>query len=292
MRKILLALLLAACDSGPPAEAPGLLAQARARFPSFIDLHQGVIARSCSPNPGVCHNSGNVPDLSTPRSVLAILGAPCNTEIPDPRQGYNACERAADHLVAGALDLPLAWTERLKRGVWRLGLRAPATFTGTSAVRFLHADGSVALDLTVGPDRESARLELALHAGALTATVSVEAVALLADYRARYDGALAALIPGDPNRDGSYGAESSAHALLIAPGDLESSYLWRRTTGTAPGSRMPLANAPLSAPEFAALACFIRGLDRPASREPAAAIDYERCSDELLVDVPADAQPD
>lgn len=286
MRRMLLALALAACDSAPGPEAPGPLAEARGRFPSFIDLHQGVIARSCSPNPGVCHNSGNVPDLSTPRNMLAIIGAPCNTEIPDPRQGWNACERAADHLVAGDLERALAWTERLERGVWRLGLRAPATFTGTSAVRFTHADGSAALDLSIGPDRESAWLELGLRAGSLTATVSVESIALRADYRARYDGALAALIPGDPSRDGSYGAEADLHAAQIVPADLARSYLWRRVSGTAPGSRMPLANQALSAPEYAALACWIHGLDRPANQAPASAIDYARCAEELSFEIP------
>ena len=293
MKRVLLALFLVACEAAPASDAPAPLALARARFPSFLDLHQGVIARSCSPNPGVCHNSGNVPDLSTPRNVLAILGAPCNTEIPDPRQGWNACERAADHLIAGELQRELAWSERLERGVWHLGLRVPATLTGTSTVRFIHADGTSALDLSAGPDRASAWLELKLEAGSLTATVSVESVALRADYRARYDGALAALIPGDPSRDGSYGAESDLHAALIVPADLERSYLWRRVTGTAPGSRMPLANLALSAPEYAALACWIYGLDRPLSQAPASAIDYTRCEDELMFTIPADArQPD
>jgi hypothetical protein len=48
-----------------------------------------------------------------------------------------------------------------------------------------------------------------------------------------------------------------------------------------PGSRMPLANQPLSVPEMLALFCFVQGLDQagtPRTVNLASAIDYARCS--------------
>lgn len=40
---------------------------------------------------------------------------------------------------------------------------------------------------------------------------------------------------------------------------------------------MPLANRPLSNAAYAALACWIEGLDPAASADPERAIDYDNC---------------
>src|SRR6185503_10673272 len=83
-------LLLSACGSDllPPMSEPPMtpppevvtdpVTEARALFPRALELHSGVIGRTCSPNPGVCHHTSNYPDLHTIGNVVALLGAPCN----------------------------------------------------------------------------------------------------------------------------------------------------------------------------------------------------------------------
>src|SRR5882672_8488228 len=99
MRNFKLAPLLLSIGCGGAAVAPAV-SQNVDRIPTFLELHATVIARTCSPNPGVCHQSKNYPDLRTPGSLLAMIGMPCNLEIPDPAQGADGCEARADRLLA------------------------------------------------------------------------------------------------------------------------------------------------------------------------------------------------
>ncbi|MFO0725406.1 MAG: hypothetical protein U1E65_16605 [Myxococcota bacterium] len=266
MRRLLwLATLFAAC--GGPAEVPppSPLELAAARFPDLSRLHEGVIQRSCGPNRGVCHNSSNYPELSTVGALNEALGAPCNLELPDPRLGWNACERAADRAVVGSFRARLAQGHRLEPGVWSFLLDTPAVMTGTAAVRFEHADGGTALDLSV--QGGGVWTEIALTTGSRSATVSVEALIYTGERRVERDPALAALILGDPNGDGIWGATPAAH--LLSPGDLDTSYLWQRLIGGVPGTKMPLANAGLSLDELQAIACWIQS--------PGETIRYQGC---------------
>src|SRR5262249_21668408 len=93
----------------PAVEAVKL---AERRFPSMIDLHAGVIARTCSPNRGVCHASKNSPNLTTATGLLRAIGAPCNAATPDPRAGFDACERPADRMIVGDAAIKVAWIDR------------------------------------------------------------------------------------------------------------------------------------------------------------------------------------
>jgi hypothetical protein len=93
------------------------------------------------------------------------------------------------------------------------------------------------------------------------------------------DEVLASLIGGDPNGNGAFGADElpdDEHARLIEPGSLSRSYLWGRVTGTVPGTRMPLANQPLTDAEYVALACFIETLTPDTQAD--SAIDYDSCA--------------
>ena len=92
------------------------------------------------------------------------------------------------------------------------------------------------------------------------------------------DAALLTAVPGDPNRNGTFGADdlSLAPARTIVRGDRESSYLWRRLLGTVPGSRMPLANGELTNVQLIALGCWIETIGTDA--DPLAPIDYASCS--------------
>jgi hypothetical protein len=50
-----------------------------------------------------------------------------------------------------------------------------------------------------------------------------------------------------------------------------------RVTGTVPGTRMPLANAPLSDAEYVALACWIETLAGTPWPRAGDLIDYDEC---------------
>jgi hypothetical protein len=96
------------------------------------------------------------------------------------------------------------------------------------------------------------------------------------EQRATADVALAAIVPGDPNRNDVFGAEAGEAAAIIRPGDLALSYMWRRLVGDVPGSRMPLANGPVTNAQLLALGCWIEGL--AAATLPTDPIDYAACS--------------
>jgi hypothetical protein len=71
------------------------------------------------------------------------------------------------------------------------------------------------------------------------------------------------VVEGDKNRNGVYGAREARPVSLLVPGDPEQSYLIARLRGfmmedEVPGSRMPLANQPLSTTKMLALFCVAR----------------------------------
>ena len=65
--------------------------------------------------------------------------------------------------------------------------------------------------------------------------------------------------------------------VVTFPGSLDDSYMWQRITGQVPGSRMPLANAPLTEPAYVAIACWIEGLKPGVTPSPDDPIDYTDC---------------
>jgi len=84
-----------------------------------------------------------------------------------------------------------------------------------------------------------------------------------------------------------YGAREQAPLSLLEPGQPEQSYLVGRLRGILgtreiPGTRMPLANEPLSIADILGLYCFIEGLPTDdaaiASFDLSAPIDYASCS--------------
>ncbi|MDH5675886.1 MAG: hypothetical protein OEZ06_27430, partial [Myxococcales bacterium] len=92
------------------------------------------------------------------------------------------------------------------------------------------------------------------------------------------------VVQGDANHNGIFGAREDDPVAMIAAGRPEESYLVARLRGTmfdeeVPGSRMPLANQPLSIAEMLALFCFIEGLPAdPSAINMASSIDYAGCS--------------
>jgi hypothetical protein len=261
-------------DASPPpvkpdgAEAP-FVTTARQRFPRAIDLHTGVIARSCSPNPGVCHNASRYPDLSTIGQMLAAVGGPCNVELPDPTQGWDACERAPWRARAGSFTSDVAWTEKLVSGKWQLGLRDPAPATASAIASILDDGGAVVLSPIT-----AWQITLTTVAGSRDAELAEgEDDAAM---KLWLDSIAGNIVGGDPNQNGTWGSRGDDHGALVSPGSLDLSYLWGRITGTVAGTRMPLANQSLSNDEYVALACWIETLAAfPRALDP---IDYDACA--------------
>jgi hypothetical protein len=90
---------------------------------------------------------------------------------------------------------------------------------------------------------------------------------------------------GDLNRNGVFGARDHSPLRMIEPGNPEASYLVGRLRGElggmkVPGTRMPLANDPLTIPDMLALYCFIEGLPKSVGSgvlDLETPIDYETC---------------
>lgn len=267
-----------------PVDEPAVVTDARTLFPRTLDMHQKIVARSCAPNTGVCHNTSNYPDLSTPGSMLQAIGSWCNLEIPDPTQGYDLCERNGDFVYIddgseGGIVSEIGWIERLALDDWRIGLRDPVDSGVVDALIYLYQDleGSPVLQ-----PAEDWQVVANVAPGSNEVSLQVRGVAEDPFIETYIDEVLASVVGGDQNRNGVFGAdvreEAEDAAKVIEPGSLARSYLWGRITGTVPGSRMPLANQALSDAEYVAVACFIETLDdRGASITPEDEIDYDNC---------------
>jgi hypothetical protein len=254
--------------------------EAKREFPTYLDLHQKVIVRTCTPDEGVCHNKKEYPDLHTAQTMLGVLGSPCNLDVEDPLAVYNGCEPPGDRLrfVDGnnaEFETEVAWVELVDDEMGDLvsaqivlrdpipgGMLDPAAFESVVFSRAT-ANGT----LTVG--------QIANAASYLPGTdlVVVEANALSLQEKTLLETGLQ---QGDLNRDGVFGASEDPYRMLV-PGDPWKSYLLQRLQGNVPGSPMPLANQPLSSAEVIAIACWIEGASAPGGGSSHTEIDYDGC---------------
>lgn len=254
---------------------PQFSQDAQVTYPRLIDLQTKVFSQTCSPNPNVCHNSSNYPQLATAGATLAIANSPCNVEIPDRTQGWDNCERAGDHLRAGLdINTRVAWMERMGPTTWRVGMEHPSPVTGDRKPEIYAEDGETILN---PPDDWG--VSIALVAGTSYGVVTVEPIGdndFIPDF---VDAVLATVVGGDPNGNGTWGADEATiePGAVVVPGSLERSYLWGRITGTVPGFRMPLANTPITNPGYVAIACWIEGLSPTGGGDPDDLIDYDTC---------------
>jgi hypothetical protein len=271
--------------------------EAQDRLPTGLDLHAKVIYRTCSPTGGVCHNSKEYPDLRTPASFLAALGAPCNVQPGTPQAVYDRCERPGDRLALGPEapareigyledipgerktdDPPTASTPGLHI---YLAEPIPVHPETQATARFIRAFVAPSGNVEDLPFASFATRWTVLDGGVhLYGRVTM-------DFLTRVQELLTVgIVQGDQNRNGVYGARQAPPIPLLRPGKPEESYLIGRLRGVmfgapVPGTRMPLANQPLSVPEMLALFCFVEGLGpsaTPATVNLASAIDYARCS--------------
>lgn len=278
-----------------------LVLEAQQRFRTGLDLHRKVIYRTCTPNGGVCHNQKEYPDLHTPANFFSTIGAPCNVQPGEWESVYDRCERPGDRFKLDNRDfneIEIGWLEYIPGEEQDYGdqnipdaesaglhvyLHDPVNIernetysTGQFIRTFVDADGKVK-DLVFANFRTRWWiLDDGRHLMAEVRNYQVDTINELMSV---------GIVQGDTNRNGTYGARESRPASLLEPGKPEESYLIGRLRGTmsdepVPGSRMPLANQPLSISEMLALFCFIEGLDPDADNPPdgTAPIDYRGCS--------------
>ena len=273
---------------------------AQARFPTGLDLHKKVIWRTCTPNGGVCHNNKEFPDLRTPASFAAAFGEACNVQYGEFSSVFDGCERVGDRLqmdgggirvesaeigyieyIQGTFEDPGDGLPTAESPGLHIRLATPVggdRDRGYGEARFVRTfvEGGEAQDSVYGDFRTQWWvIDDGTHLVGRVQEYQVEGVQSLIEV---------GIVEGDANRNGVFGSHEGEPAQLLVPGDPESSYLIARLRGEMhgepiPGSRMPLANAPLNIAEMLGLFCLVEGFpDGGGDAFLTSPIDYKNCS--------------
>lgn len=289
-----------------PAIAPydgadPIVLEAQARFPTGLDLHVKVIARTCSPTEGVCHNNKEYPDLHTAANFLGTIEAPCNIQAGTREGIFDRCERpgdrfelASDAVASGPIEIGHLryvpgdkpdYSERSPPGATSPGLHVTLAEPIATDRRELWTEGRF---IRTFVNDAGLVQDIAYQSFGTRWWVISDGTELVGEVNEWQADAITRLldvgvVEGDPNMNGVYGARVGDPVAMIVPGDPETSYLVARVRGLmegaeVPGTRMPLANQPLSTSEMLALFCFIEGLPGGAPARLDGAIDFRDCS--------------
>ena len=292
--------LMAAPEVPVYTGADPVVLDAVSRHNTGLDLHKNVIVRTCGPTSGVCHNQKEYPDLHTASNLLDAINAPCNVQPGDWSAVFDGCEQPGDGFALGdgGKRREIAYVQYLPGeadygddkapNAESAGLhvylaepveskdRARVWSNGVFSRKFVTDDDKVKETVYGGYQTEWWFLDGGRHL-----------VGKVSDWQtSRVEGLLAqGIVQGDMNRNGIFGARESAPLHLLEAGAPERSYLVGRLRGrlgedTIPGTRMPLANEPLSLADMLGLYCFIEGLPSELTGEwdLLAPINYEECT--------------
>ncbi|HEY0095245.1 MAG TPA: hypothetical protein VGB96_13015 [Archangium sp.] len=279
---------------------------AQLTYPTGLDVHRKLVMRTCSGTNGVCHNQKEYPDLHTPGTFVAAIGAPCNVQSGNPSGVFDRCERLGDRFrfVEPAFNkIEIGWFELIPGETPELDPREARPDASTSGLHlYLHEPVPVSQErinatgtfLRNFINERGDVQELAFASYETRWWVLDDRRHLFAEVSENQRDSVESLVAsgivqGDQNRNGVFGARVVGNTVpLIKPGNPEESYLVARLRGymakgaeqePVPGTRMPLANQPPSVPDMLALMCFIKGLDPAATQwNLASPIDYENCS--------------
>ncbi|MCX4246268.1 c-type cytochrome domain-containing protein [Paraliomyxa miuraensis] len=276
---------------------------AQQRFPTGLDLHKKVIWRTCTPNGGVCHNTKEYPDLHTPANFASAFSAPCNVQAGEFEGVFDGCEQSGDRIRFsgygfGTDEIEIGWVEFIPGEAEDYGDSEPPVDAPGLHIHLASPipaqDGSPRAWGTVGFVRTFVNAAGEVQESAYASFDSTwwpigdrtHIVGTVREYQVEDVQELVAtgIVMGDANRNGVFGAHEGAPVSMLEPGDPVGSYLIGRMRGEmhgepVPGSRMPLANPPLSVDEMLALFCLVEGF--PADGDSAmlsGPIDYNRCS--------------
>ncbi len=273
--------------------------EAQATHRTGLDLHRNVIVRTCGPTGGVCHNQKEYPDLHTPSNLLAAINAPCNVQPGDWSAVFDGCERPGDRItLGGSKEVEIGWVDyiigdedynddkrpELDSPGLHIELQSPInigdgrTHTwGTASFKLNVIDGGEVEEVSYARyETEWFVLEGGKHLVGEVREWQVDRVASLID---------SGVGQGDMNRNGVYGAREATPLAMLQGGDPERSYLIGRLRGelrglSIPGTRMPLANTPLSISDMLALYCLVEGLPDKIDEvyDLTSPINYADCS--------------
>lgn len=272
--------------------------QAQATLPTGLELHRHVIWRSCTPNDGVCHNRKEYPELRTPAAFMATFGAPCNVQAGEAASIFDGCEPAGDRFFLDSWankqkgTQEVAWISEVKgeysddRKNLKPGKDTPGLHIRLLAPVNLEKQGSWGTGRFERGMGEGVSVLQRYAAHWWTYEGGTMLFAQIRPYQRKGVAAIldAGIAQADPNRNGISGSKQGPSAQMLEAGAPDKSYLIARVRGEMhgnkiPGSRMPLANQPLTIPEMLALYCFVEGFDEVDRRTNLAApIDYRNCS--------------
>jgi len=288
--------------------------EAQAQIHDGFALQTNVINRTCGPTNGVCHNAKEYPDLHTPANLMNAVGAPCNVQPLSAEGVFDRCERPGDRfqLTADLPELEIAYIEYVAgEGEYNddqapnaespglhIYLAGPLPTDRQSfyeSGRFIRTFVNAEQDVEDLPFFTYRSRWWIVDADGYAFNVDEDGngesgahlMAEVAPYQAGQIEELLSvgLEEGDLNRNGVLGARQDGNPIsMIEPGKPELSYIVGRLRGTlegevVPGTRMPLANQPLSNAEMLALFCFIEGLASvDGTVNMSAPIDYAGCS--------------
>jgi hypothetical protein len=278
-----------------------IVLEAQQRFRTGLDLHRKVVYRTCTPNGGVCHNQKEYPDMRTPANFFSTVGAPCNVQPGEWESVYDRCERPGDRFQFSDHDfreIEVGWLEYVPGEETDYGEENMPDAESVGLHIYLHdpvpVDGNETYAtgqfIRTFVDQDGKVKDLSFANFSTRWWILDEGKHLMAEVRNYQVDQInelmsVGIVQGDTNRNGTYGARDSTPVSLLEPGSPEDSYLIGRLRGemhgeTVPGSRMPLANQPLTISEMLALYCFVEGLDEDADSAPdgTASIDYKNCS--------------
>lgn len=286
-------------EIAPYAGEDEVVLEAQARFPTGLDLHKKVIWRTCTPNGGVCHNNKEFPDLRTPANFAAAFGEACNVQYGEFTSVFDGCERPGDRLeMGGGIEVPsveVGYVEYIAGEFEDPGDGVPEA---TSPGLHIRLASSVAGDRDRGYG-EARFVRTFVDGGNVQDSIFADfrtqwwvigdgshLVGRVDDYQVDDVQSLieVGIVEGDANRNGTFGSHDGAPAKLLEPGDPENSYLIARLRGAMhdvpiPGSRMPLANRPLTIAEMLGLFCLVEGFpDGGGDEFLTSPIDYNNCS--------------
>ncbi len=275
--------------------------QAQSLHRTGLELHRNVVIRTCGPTGGVCHNRKEYPDLHTPANFLNAVGAPCNVQSGDVEGVYDGCEEPGDRFrLADQSEVEIGYIEYIPGDELEYGdnfvptaetpglhiyLAKPMSGgeerrrrwgSGRFIRSFVTDEGKVENVAYETFDTEWFYLDDGKHMFGNVRNYQIDRVQRLIDVGVKQ---------GDMNRNGVFGAAENGPLDLIAPGAPEASYLIGRLRGELgdqkiPGTRMPLANDPLTIPDMLALYCFIEGLPKDTGTDVIdleTPINYEDC---------------
>jgi hypothetical protein len=247
----------------------------------------------------VCHNTKEYPDLHTPANFVQTIGAPCNVQPGSYESVYDRCEHPGDRIQIGdGVEREIGWLEYVPGTLEETMEGQEPTYDATSPGLHIYVDE--ALGTEEGAYGEARFIRKFVTDEQKVAPLPYfrfetrwyfldggkHVVGQVQEYQADRVQELTTVgvVQGDANRNGVYGARAGDPVPLLSPGHPEESYLVARLRGEMrgeriPGSRMPLANQPLSVAEMLALFCFIEGLPSDATAvNLASTIDYAGCS--------------